>query len=210
VAASAALAHGPISTKLTWTREISRVVYKRCSSCHRPGGMAPMSLLGYDEARPWAKAIKEEVLERRMPPWGAIAGFGDLRDDRSLTSEERHMLADWVEGGAPEGDPKYLPEVPAAGELPAAGMLRGQRFRSMRTLRAPLVLGAIQVRDLPENAGAQVVVHRPDGTVQPLLWIYPYRRRWQWIYRYREPVRLPAGSRVEITPAGAGTVILAR
>src|SRR4051812_11822963 len=71
-------AHEPITTKLTWTQEISRIFYKRCVSCHREGGASPMSLATYDEARPWAKAIKEEVLERRMPPWGAVRGIGEF------------------------------------------------------------------------------------------------------------------------------------
>ena len=64
-----------------------------------------MSLLTYESARPWAKAIKEEVLNRRMPPWGAVKGFGDFRDDPSLTQDEITRIAEWVEGGAPEGDP---------------------------------------------------------------------------------------------------------
>ena len=73
-------AHDVISTKLTWSREVSRIIYKRCASCHHEGGSA-FSLMTYEEARPWAKAIKEEVLERRMPPFGAVKGFGDFRDD---------------------------------------------------------------------------------------------------------------------------------
>src|SRR5580692_11963623 len=104
-------AHDIITTKITWTKEISRLVYKRCASCHREGGSA-FSLLTYDEARPWAKAIKEEVLERRMPPWEAVKGFGEFRDDRGLTQEELETISSWVEGGAPEGDPKYLPRQP--------------------------------------------------------------------------------------------------
>ena len=66
----------------------------------------------YAEARPWAAAIKEEVLERRMPPWGAVKGFGEFKDDQGLTQEQIELIADWVEGGAPEGDPKLLPKVP--------------------------------------------------------------------------------------------------
>src|SRR5215204_4019593 len=105
-------AHDPVSTKLTWTQEISRIVHKRCVSCHREGRPAPMSLLTYENARPWAKAIKEEVLNRSMPPWGAVKGFGDFRDDPSLTQDEINRIAEWVEGGAPEGDPAYSPKTP--------------------------------------------------------------------------------------------------
>ena len=103
------LAHDPISTKLTWAQEISRIVYKRCVGCHRPEGKSPMSLLTYEEARPWAKAIKEQVLNRQMPPWGAVKGFGDFSNDASLTQDEINRLAEWVEGGAPEGETIYLP-----------------------------------------------------------------------------------------------------
>src|SRR5579864_3454608 len=104
VGALAAQAHEPITTKLTWTQEIARIVYKRCASCHHEGGAA-FSLMTYDEARPWAKAIKEEVLERRMPPWEAVKGFGEFREDRGLTQEELETISAWVEGGAPEGEP---------------------------------------------------------------------------------------------------------
>lgn len=91
------LAHDIITTKVTFDREISRLLFDRCTSCHRDGGAA-FSLATYDAARPWAKAIKEEVLERRMPPFGAVKGFADLRDDRSLTQEQLEIISDWVEG----------------------------------------------------------------------------------------------------------------
>src|SRR5260370_21354117 len=105
-------AHEPITTKLTWTAEISRIVYKRCASCHRPSGAAPMSLVTYGESRPWAKAIRDEVAARRMPPWGAVKGFGDFLSDPSLTDPEIEMPVLWVEGGAPKGADIYLPSVP--------------------------------------------------------------------------------------------------
>src|SRR5437773_2744512 len=86
-------AHDVITTPITFSREISRLVYSRCGSCHHEGGSA-FSLMTYAEARPWAKAIKEEVLERRMPPWGAVKGFGEFRDDQGLTQEQIELLAD--------------------------------------------------------------------------------------------------------------------
>ena len=82
LAALPAFAHDVITTKITYNREILRIIQARCASCHKPGGTA-FSLLTYDEARPWAKAIQEEVLERRMPPWGAIKGFGDFQIGRA-------------------------------------------------------------------------------------------------------------------------------
>src|SRR5215467_2085531 len=82
-----ARAHDVITTKLTWDREISRIFNLRCNSCHQPGGRA-FSMMTYAEARPWAVAIKEEILARRMPPWGAVKGFGDFRNDEGLTGEQ--------------------------------------------------------------------------------------------------------------------------
>src|ERR1051326_5272891 len=102
VGAIAAYSHEFYSTKLTWSWDVSRIVHKRCASCHHESGPS-FSLVKYEEARPWAKAIKEEVLSRRMPPWNAVKGFGDLFDDKSLTQEEIAVISNWVEGGSPEG-----------------------------------------------------------------------------------------------------------
>src|ERR1700735_548821 len=114
-------AHDVITTKITFSKEISRLINKRCATCHHDGGSA-FSLTAYDQARPWAKAIKEEVLERRMPPWEAVKGFGEFREDRGLTQEEIETISGWVEGGPPEGDPKYLPSLKklADWQVPAA------------------------------------------------------------------------------------------
>src|SRR5205085_12155824 len=79
--------HDPITTKLTWTQEISRIVYRRCASCHRPEGPA-MSLVTYEGARPWAKAIRDQVRARQMPPGGAVRGTGDFRGGPSISQPE--------------------------------------------------------------------------------------------------------------------------
>src|SRR5690349_19965852 len=103
-----------------------------------------MSLMRYDEARPWAKAIKEEVLERRMPPWGAVKGFGECRIDAGLTQEEISVIADWVEGGAPEGDSAYLP-LPAVPAKPKGAIgVRAAEVRGALTLNTPLTLIAVE------------------------------------------------------------------
>ncbi|MEO8596732.1 MAG: cytochrome c [Candidatus Solibacter sp.] len=99
-----------ITTKITWSREISRIVSRQCAGCHN-GGPA-FSLLSYAEARPWAKAIKDEVLARRMPPWNAVKGFGDFKNDHGLTQDDLAILSEWVDGGAPEGNPLALPPKP--------------------------------------------------------------------------------------------------
>ena len=102
-------AHEPITTKVRFNKEIIRILQRSCLGCHRPGGIA-FSLATYDEARPWAKAIKEEVLEKRMPPWHAVKGYGEFRNAPSFTQRDIDLLVNWVEGGAPKGEDKDLPE----------------------------------------------------------------------------------------------------
>jgi len=106
-----ASAHDPITTKVRFNKEVIRVLERSCLGCHHPGGIA-MSLATYDEARPWAKAIKEEVLEKRMPPWRAVKGYGEFRDAMVLPQHDIDLLVNWVEGGAPKGDDKDLPPGP--------------------------------------------------------------------------------------------------
>ncbi len=96
----------------TFTRDVAPIVFNNCVVCHRPGEVAPMSLLGYKEVRPWAKAIREAVLNRRMPPWGADPHYGDFSNNRRLSQKDIDTIAAWVEGGAKEGDPKDLPRLP--------------------------------------------------------------------------------------------------
>lgn len=109
--AFASRAHEPITTKVRFTKEVIRTLQRSCLGCHHPGGIA-MSLATYDEARPWAKAIKEEVLEKRMPPWHAVKGYGEFRNAPSLTQRDVDLLVNWIEGGAPKGDDKDLPAGP--------------------------------------------------------------------------------------------------
>jgi hypothetical protein len=106
------LAHERIATKITFNKEIVRIFEKNCMSCHSAGSLAPMALTTYAEVRPWAKAIKEEVLERRMPPWNAVTGYGEFSNDASLSSRDLDLITAWVDGGAPKGEDKDLPSLP--------------------------------------------------------------------------------------------------
>ncbi|MCC6539499.1 MAG: cytochrome c [Bryobacterales bacterium] len=194
-------AHDVISTKLTWTQEVSRILLRRCVACHQEGGPAPMPLTSYTLARPWAKAIKEETLERRMPPWGAVDGFGEFYGDMSLTAEEIHVLADWVEGGAPEGEPQYLPAALAHPPSPlprprASG--RNLRLGNGETLRAPLHLTAIQA-DAPVRAVAEL----PGGRTVPLIWIRQVGRTHPPAYVFRVPIVLPRLTKIRLSGAAA-------
>jgi mono/diheme cytochrome c family protein len=100
----------------TFTHDVAPILYQRCVECHRPEAMAPMSLLTYDDVRPWARAIKQKVVSRAMPPWGADPAVGTFANDPSLSTAEIAMIAAWVDGGAPEGDPAALPTPPSFAE----------------------------------------------------------------------------------------------
>src|SRR5579863_2442895 len=93
----------------TFYKDVAPVLEKHCQECHRPGEIAPMSLLTYNDARPWAKAIKEAVLTHKMPPWFADPHVGKFANDRSLTQAEIDTLVGWVDGGAKPGEPKDAP-----------------------------------------------------------------------------------------------------
>lgn len=106
----AILSHNPTTTTVLFNREIVAVLQNKCLQCHGDGKMA-MSLATYADARPWAVAMKEEVLARRMPPWPAEAGYGAFANDTGLTTREMDFLVSWVEGGAPEGDDNPPPFI---------------------------------------------------------------------------------------------------
>lgn len=202
-----AQAHDAITTKITWSKEMSRLVYKRCAMCH--GEKDTIPLMTYDQARPWAKAIKEEALERRMPPWEAVKGFGEFKDDRGLTQEDLELISDWVEGGAPEGDPKYAPTAPKAVDWLDPAVPKGTAevvVSSGKKLDTAARVVAVRPKDLKPGATAQIIAVRPDGTVEPILWIYQYKPDFKRTYYYRNALTLPAGTRVEMSPPDVGTI----
>jgi hypothetical protein len=99
------------TTQVTFTKDIAPIFQARCEECHRKGSMAPMSLVTYEETRPWAKAIKDRVVRRQMPPWhlDKTVGIQHFANDRSLTDEQIDTIVRWVDSGAPKGDPKDMP-----------------------------------------------------------------------------------------------------
>ena len=96
-------------TAVTFNKQVLPILEKRCQDCHRPGEAAPMSLLTYKDARPWAKAIRQAVVTKKMPPWFADPKYGHFSNDRSLSQSEIDSLVAWVDGGAKEGDPHDAP-----------------------------------------------------------------------------------------------------
>jgi hypothetical protein len=93
----------------TFAKDVAPILQRNCQACHRPGEAAPFSLLTYEQARPWAKAIKSAVLQKKMPPWYADPQFGKFANDPSLSQRDTDTILAWVDGGAPLGDPKDLP-----------------------------------------------------------------------------------------------------
>jgi hypothetical protein len=97
----------------TFAKDIAPIFQEKCEACHRPDSMAPMSLMTFAEARPWARSIKARVADRQMPPWqiDRTVGIQKFKNDRSLTDQQLDTIVRWVDAGAPQGDPKDMPPV---------------------------------------------------------------------------------------------------
>ena len=95
----------------TFAKDIAPILQEKCQNCHRNGSMAPMSLVTYEETRPWAKAIRQRVIARQMPPWhiDPTVGVQKFKNDMSLSDDQIKTIARWVDAGAPAGDPKDMP-----------------------------------------------------------------------------------------------------
>ena len=101
----------PANATPTFSKDVAPIVQRSCQSCHRPGQMGPMSLLTYEEVRPYARSIKAKVSSREMPPWGVdrYLGIQEFKNDISLSDSEIATIERWVDTGAPMGDPAHLP-----------------------------------------------------------------------------------------------------
>ena len=330
--------HVPITTKIVFNREIAQIFQKKCFQCHTDGNVS-VPLTTYREARPWAVAIKEEILEKRMPPWGAASGYGHFANDMSLTGREISLILSWADGGAPSGvlladedkPPVFIPaltgweqgppdavipvaadqkiaadspfrverfevnsglkqarwlralqlnpsdrrairyaavydsrngrwlgtwtpssqvsampagsgvplpagakltveigyrgamdEAPGGGELglyfaekapaqtaasieitPAplsvAPGKTGERFRAETAIKSATTIAAMWPRLGPGARSVEVSAIRPDGSVEPMLWVNSFRPEWPAPYIMKEPITLPAGTRLVMT-----------
>ena len=106
--------HTPIASRWNYNEHLFPIFRDNCGSCHRENGVAPMSLVTYQEAYPWAQSIREEVLGMRMPPWQAEDGFGDFKNGHALPAHEMDMILEWSSGGYPQGPRDQTPEPPAS------------------------------------------------------------------------------------------------
>lgn len=171
-------AHDPITTKLTYNAEISRILAAHCIACHASGDI---QLTTYSQVRPWAKAIRDQVLTRKMPPWGAQRGVSQFRNNQSLAQPEIDRIVQWVEGGAPEGEGKPVEAV----------------LHLDRTLT---IDHEITVTAIHPSAPLEAWATRPDGTVEHLIWLRDFH---SLTYAFSEPLRFPKGTVFRITAAAA-------
>ncbi len=162
----------PVGEAVTFTEHVAPIFYESCTTCHRPGQVAPMSLLTYEDARPWARAIREKVGDREMPPWDADPAVGVWANDRSLSEEAIATIVAWADGGAPRGDHALQPPLPAYAdsdwsigdpdavfaippfEVPPEGAVDYTYFEVPTNLTEDKWVTAVQVRP-----GARAAVH---------------------------------------------------
>ena len=206
-------AHDPIGSKVTWTGDIARIVQARCAGCHRSGSSEPMALTTYEEVRPWASAIRQQVLARKMPVWHAARGFGAFANDPSLSPFHIALIAAWANAGAPRGNDKEIPVAEANVELPAVKPPAQTRVVSLACGTQPLSGTLLAVQPRLENGGsATIAALLPDGRREIIAWIRDYDPRYPTTYWLLTPLALARGSRLEISPTGECrlTVTLAR
>ena len=196
------------TTAVTWNQTISRIMIERCGACHYEGGTA-FSLMTYDDARPWAVSIREEILSRSMPPWGAVKGFGTFRNDQALSPAHTNMIVSWVEGGVPEGNPEDLPNSPEVSETSIMERSPDEvPISGDTTLERRLVVDGLRPLDVPREGSLQITAELPNGRVEPLLWLYNYREEYVHPFLFETPIELPRGTVIRGLPAGSSVALI--
>ncbi len=165
---------------VTFHKDVMPVLQKHCQICHRPGEAGPMSFLSYKESRPWAKAMRDAVASKKMPPWFADPAHGKFANDRRLDSKDIETLTQWANTGAKEGNPKDAPkpvtfaqgwtignpdvvfEMPFEFDIPAKGTLEYQHFVLPTNFKEDTWVTAVEVR--PSN---RAVTHHGVAFVRP-------------------------------------------
>lgn len=167
----------------TFARDVAPIFYSKCVECHRPTMFAPMSLITFDEARPWARSIKQRVAARTMPPWGADPAHGVFKNDPRLSDKEISTIVAWVDAGAPKGSDQDLPEAPAFAEgwsigkpdvvftmtedfkIPATGVVEYQYLRLPTSLTEDKWIQAIEIKPQARAQVHHVLAYtQPTGT----------------------------------------------
>ena len=169
---------------VTFHKDVLPVLQKNCQTCHRPGEVAPMPFLTYEQTRPWAKAIKNAVASKKMPPWFADEGKHAFSNQRKLTQAEIETLSAWADGGAPEGNPKDAPaprvftdgwnikpdiivEMPKPFQLPATGTINYKYVLVKTNFEKDMWISHAEMR-----AGNREVLHHGK------VWVRPPGSKW--------------------------------
>ena len=165
---------------VTYTKDVAPILYENCVECHRPTMFAPMSLVTYEDARPWARAIMQRVVKRQMPPWSADSPPGTFKNDPRLAQKDIDTIVAWVNGGAPRGNQADLPPVPKFADdwtigkpdavftmseefkVPTEGTIPYQYVRVPTNLTEDKWIQAIEIKP-----GNRAVVHHVIANVQP-------------------------------------------
>src|SRR5262249_18395587 len=160
----------------TFSKDVAPILYKNCASCHRPGDIGPMPRLTYEQARPWARSIREKVSLGQMPPWHSTQARGTFSNDRRLSDSDKETLIQWASNGAPEGNKKDLPNapkftegwdigqpdvmltMPKAYEVAASGTINYQYFQIPTDFTEDKWIQAIEVRPGTRSAVHHVLV----------------------------------------------------
>jgi hypothetical protein len=165
----------------TFTKDVAPILYQRCLECHRPGEAAPMSFRNYQEVRPWAKAIKQQVATHAMPPWDADPAVDKFSNDRRLTDAQVATLVKWADTGAPEGKPSDMPKMPEFTQgwvigkpdltfdtgkdfkIPAEGVVPYQYFKVDPGFKEDTWIQAVEVRPQQRSQVHHILVFAQQG-----------------------------------------------
>ena len=167
----------------------------------------------YAQARGAAEAIKRAVLSRSMPPWGAVKGFGALRDEQGLSEAQIEMIVEWVDTGTGRGNnPRALPEQPP----PPGPIAKFNPPRNtisvtgeLRLEQAARIAGVFPEHMGPETS-AKIVAVLPSGDIVPLVWLYGYREQFPHPFWLENALNLPAGTVIGGVPQDATVLLLRR
>ena len=217
------------NNSVTFAKDVAPIFYNSCTACHRPGEIAPMSLITYKDARPWAKAIREKIVSKEMPPWHADPKHGEWLNDRRLSQQAIDTIVAWVDGGAREGDPKDLPPAPkyTAGwkigkpdetfsapeqAVPADGVVSYQYITVPTNFKEDRWITAAEIRSTGSDAVHHVIVFfQEPGTSRAearlLVGFAPGEQPAMYAPGFAR--RVPAGSnlvfQIHYTPNGSAT-----
>jgi hypothetical protein len=212
-------AHDRITTAVTWDREIAPIVAARCVTCHAGRETGTISLASYAAARPWARAIRQQVVTRQMPVWRAARGYGEFANDPSLSPFEISLIVAWVDGGAPQSPPvqSAAPVVAAADLRPPSLLTPPARTRDVpmpcdgRATPTGTLIGLRPRLDL--GGSVRILAAWPTGERRILAWFRDGNPADVATYWLRTPLDLRGGAAIvtsSASPEGCSLALILR